>query len=133
MYAWTLTEEVFMVSIAKIIGVMSWGFVLCLSLPNVAQALEEMKPDPCADRKTGMHELLGCDKDTREGIDTIKGEVLRVDGDDYLIQRFDGREVRLHTDANTETSGMIGRGDRIEAKVREMEDQKHVLSIRQTK
>ena len=66
-------------------------------------------------------------------METIKGEVLRVDGNNYRIQRFDGREVRLYADQNTQTSGMINRGDRIEATVQEVEDQKHVLSIRQTK
>jgi hypothetical protein len=128
-----LTEEAAMVSNPKIFGVITCGFLLSLSLSNVALATERMKPDPCADRKTGMHEPLNCDKDAREGIETIKGEVLRVDGDHYLVQQFDGREVRLQTDANTQMTGIINRGNRIEAKVREVDDQQHVLSIRETK
>jgi hypothetical protein len=128
-----LTEEVAMVSNPKIFGVITCGFLLSLSLSNVALATERMKPDPCADRKTGMHEPLNCDKDAREGIETIKGEVLRVDGDNFLIQRSDGREVRLHIDADTQMTGNIDRGDRIEAKVREVDYQQHVLSIRETK
>ena len=94
-----------------------------------------MKPDPCADRKGGQPaDLAKCDADAREGIDTVKGEVLHVDGNSYLIQRSDGKEVRLQTDTNTQTSGMISQGDRIEAKVQEVENQKHVVrSIRQTK
>jgi hypothetical protein len=99
-------------------------------LSNATQAEEKMmKPDPCVDK----NEMRNCGKDLQEGMETIKGEVLRVESDNYLIQRFDGREVRLHTDANTETTGMISRGDRIEAQVQEVDDQKHVRSIRQTK
>ena len=41
-----------MVSIPKIIGVISCSAVLCLSLSNATQA--GMKHDPCADRKGGL-------------------------------------------------------------------------------
>jgi len=68
---------------------------------------------------------------TRQGIQTIKGEVLRVEGDNYLVQRYDGKEVRLHVDPATEMNGLIDRGDQIEAKVTEVNDKKHVLSMRQ--
>ena len=120
-----------MVSIPKIIGVMSCSVVLCLSLSNVTQAVDRMEVDPCADRKGGQPNLLKCDEETRQGIHTIKGEVLRVDGDSYLIQEFDGKEVRYRVDSSTEMSGPIGRGDRIEAKVREVNEEKRVLSLRQ--
>ena len=101
-----------MVSIPKIIGVMSCSFVLCLSLSNVTQAAEKHR-------------------DTQQGVHTIKGEVLRVDGDDYLIKQSDGKEVRYRVDSATEISGPIGRGDRIEAKVHEVNDVNRVLSLRQ--
>ena len=120
-----------MVSLLKIIGVMSCSFVLCLSLSNVTQAADKMEIDPCADRKGGEPNLLKCDEQTRQGIHTFKGEVLRVDGDSYLIQRYDGKEVRYRVDSGTEMSGLIGRGDRIEAKVREVNDETRVLSLRQ--
>jgi hypothetical protein len=120
-----------MVSIPKIIGVMSCSFVLCLSLSNVTQAADKMEVDPCADRKGGEPNLVKCNEEARQGIHTIKGEVLRIDGNDFLIQRYDGKEVSLRVDSATETSGRIGRGDRIEAKVREVNDEKRVLSLRQ--
>ena len=124
-----------MIPISKLVGVISSSIVLCLSLSTATQAGDRMKPDPCADRKGGQPaDLTKCDADAREGIDTVKGEVLHVDGNSYLIQRSDGKEVRLLTDTNTQTSGMISQGDRIEAKVQEVENQKHVVrSIRQTK
>jgi hypothetical protein len=128
-----------MVSIPKVVGVLSCGVVLCLSLSNITQAAQaadeapvtdNMKSDPCA---AGQPELSGCDTDAQENVDTIKGEVLRIQGDHFVVQRFTGQEVRLHTDANTQTAEGIRRGDYIEAEVsdvRDMNDQKRVRSIR---
>jgi hypothetical protein len=119
-----------MVTLPKIIGVVSCSAVLCLGLSYAAQA--RMDPGPCPDRISGQPNLLllKCNEETLRGIKTIKGEVLRVDGNDFLVQRFDGKDVRLHVDANTQMTEIIGRGDRIEAKVREVNDQKQVLSLR---
>ena len=117
-----------MLAIPKIIGVISCSAVLCLSLSNATQA--GMKHDPCADRKGGLPNLVMCDEETRQGIETVKGEVLSIEGGNYLIERFDGKEMQLHVDQTTKMSGHIGRGDRIEAKVRELNDQQeHVLSL----
>jgi len=101
-----------MVSILKIIGVMSCSFVLFLSLSNVTQAGEKYQK-------------------AQQDIHTIKGEVLRVDGDDVLVRVYGGKEVSLRVDSATETDGGIGRGDQIEAKVREVNDKTTVLSLRQ--
>lgn len=131
-----------MVSIPKVVGVLSCSVVLCLSLSNATQAADDalgadtMKSDPCADRVEiiGQSEPMNCDRDAREGTDTIKGEVLRIQGDNYVVQRFTGQEVRLHTDANTQIAEGLRQGDRIEARVndvRDMNDNKRVLSIRQ--
>jgi hypothetical protein len=117
-----------MVSIPKIIGIISCNVVLCLSLANATQAAESMKPDPCADRKSGQPNLVKCKKETGHGIETIKGEVLRFDRNNLLVQRFfNGKEVRLYIDQDTRMTEFIGQGDRIEAKVN---DQAEVLSIR---
>jgi len=83
-----------------------------MGLPNVTQAAEKYRA-------------------TQEGIYTVKGEVLRTDGDTYLIQRYDGKQVSLRVDSATEMSEPIGRGDRIEAKVRDVNEEKRVLSFRQ--
>ena len=117
-------------SIPKIIGVISCSFVLCLSLSNAAQAIERMKPDPCAERKGEVPDRVKCATETREGIDTVKGEVLRIEGDSVVVERFDGKLVYLHLDDTTKMGSFIGRGDHIEAKVREVNDQEHVLTIR---
>ena len=125
-----------MVSIPKVVGVMSCGFLLCLGLSNVAQAGDaasaEMKGDR-SDRRQGGQDAGERQKNDRtggsdsQGGKTIKGEVLRVEGDTYFVKGQDGKEVRMQTDKTTQKTGSITQGDRIEATVN---DQNHALSIR---
>ena len=124
-----------MVSITKFVGVMSCGFVLCLSLSNATQAADRMTPDPCADRKGGQPGLVKCTEETLQGIDTIKGELLRVENESYFVRKTDGKEVVLHVDGTTQMHGNIRQGDKIEAKIKmnTVEDQKHTISMRQAK
>ena len=82
-----------MISIPKIIGVISCSAVLCLSLSSTTQATERMGHDPCADRKGGLPNLVKCDEKMRKGIQTSKAEALRIEGGNYLIERIDGKEV----------------------------------------
>jgi hypothetical protein len=122
-----------MVSIPKVVGVLSCGCLLGLGLSTDMQAAEKppaaerMKPDASADRKA---DLVKPDEDTVQGINTIKGEVLRIKGEHFYVRRSDGKEVHLHTKPTTQMMGEFKKGDRIEAKVN---DQGNVLSIRQAK
>jgi hypothetical protein len=59
--------------------------------------------------------------------------VLRMEGNNYVVQKFYGKEVWLISDAASQVTGSIVLGDSIEAKVREVDNQKHVLSIHQIK
>jgi len=119
-----------MMSISKVVAVLSCGLVLGLGLSPATQAAEKppaaerMKPDPSADRKA---DLVKPDEDTVQGINTIKGEVLRIKGEHFYVRRSDGQEMHLHTKPTTQMMGEFKQGDRIEAKVN---DQNHVLSIR---
>ena len=124
-----------MVGLLKIMGVMSCGFVLCLSLSNASQAADRMEPDPCADRKGGQPGLVKCDEETRQGIDTIKGELLRVEGENYFVKRNDGTEALLHVDGTTQIYGNIREGNSIEAKTKKTraDNLKHAIEIRQLK
>ena len=129
-----------MVSIPKVVGVLSCGFLLCLGLSNAAQAehapapSDIMKTDSVTDRQgfqsdddkqTNVDDEKGSNnaKDTR----TIKGELFRVENGNYFVKVKDGKEVRLHTDKTTRMTGEIKKGDRIEAKVN---NENHALSIR---
>lgn len=129
-----------MVSIPKIVGVLSCGFLLCLGLSNAAQAehapapSDLMKTDAQSDRQgfqsdddKQMNEEMGSNR--AKGTKTIKGELFRVEDGNYFVKVKDGKEVRLHTDKTTQMMGEIKKGDRIEAKVN---DQNHALSINKT-
>ena len=109
-----------MVSIPKVVGVLSCGFLLCLGLSNVAQAgnapsaSDVMKTDSQSDQ-TGFRE------------NTIKGEVLRVEGENYFVKGKDGKEARLHVDKTSQLDGTLKAGDNIEAQVT---DKNHAVSIK---
>jgi hypothetical protein len=126
-----------MVSILKAVGVVLCGCLLGLGLSTATQASEKspaaermkpMKPGPSADRKGGLADVVKPDEDTVQGINTIKGEVLRMKGEHLYVRRSDGKEVHLHTKPTTQMMGEFKKGDRIEAKVN---DQNHALVIRQ--
>ena len=114
----------------KIVGLMSCGLMLCLGLSTTAQAGNAAAA--AEDLKHGQTDRPKNEQDPMKGRDaargqTIKGEVLRIDGETYFVKGPDGKEVRLQTDHNTQTVGSIQQGDRIEATVNE---QNHALSIR---
>ena len=115
-----LTEEGFMVSIPKIVGLMSCGFLLCVGLSSTAQASNEpaasdvMKTDSQSDR-TGFKE------------NTIKGELVRVEGENYFVKGKDSKEVRLHVDKTTQLGGNFKAGDQIEVLHTEKD---HAVSIK---
>lgn len=114
-----------MIAIQKILGVMACSLWLCLSLSSVILAAENMRSDPCAHRKGGQPTLSKCDERTR--IHTVEGHVLRVEFDNLIVRRTDGREVSLHINENTEMIGYVGPGEHIKATVN---GQRHALSIR---
>ena len=129
-----------MVSVLKVVGVLSCGFLLCLGLSSAAQAehapapSDLMKTDAVTDQKgfqsdddkqKNVNDEKGNNR--ADGSKTIKGELFRVDNGNYFVKVKDGKEIRLHTDKTTEMSGEVKKGDRIEAKVN---DQNHALSIR---
>ena len=116
-----------MVAIPKIVGVISGGFVLCLSLSDVSQARHERGTDPCLDRRAPGIEKCGAGK--QQGVHTITGEVLHINGTRLLVKHTDGEEVIYQINLSTKISGDIRPGNRIEAKVNEVEGERLVISI----
>jgi Cu/Ag efflux protein CusF len=127
-----------MVSIPKVVGVLSCGFLLCLGLSSAAQAehapapSDLMKTDAQTDRQgfqsdDDKQKSAEMGSNRAEGAKTIKGELFRVEGGNYFVKVKDGKEVRLHTDQTTQMMGEIKKGDQIEAKVNK---KNHALSIR---
>jgi len=128
-----------MISIPKIIGVLSCGLSLCIgsgvALAEHSPAPSDlMKTDSTSDRQGYQADDEKEMTDTKdgkraEGAKTIKGELFRVKDGNYFVKMKGGKEVRLHTDKTTQMDGEIKKGDQIEAKVN---DGNHALSIRAT-
>jgi len=116
-----------MVAIPKIIGVIFCGFVLCLSLSDVSQARHNRGTDPCLDRRAPGIEKCGAGK--QQGIRTITGEVLHINGTRLLVKQTDGEEVIYQINLSTKIGGDIRPGNRIEAKVNEVDGERLVISI----
>ena len=131
-----------MISIRKVVGIVSCSFLLCLGLSNAA--LSEHAPSPSDVMKTDSvtdRQGFQSDDDKQKNVDnekgstsakdakTIKGELSRVEDGNYFVKVKDGKEVRLHTDKTTQMTGEIKKGDRIEAQVNK---ENHALSIRST-
>jgi hypothetical protein len=115
-----------MVSVPTIVAVIFCGLLLCIGY--VASAADEMKADQSVSRKAGLSaHLVKSEEGKQKDVQTIRGEVLRIEHENYFVKQYDGKEVRLHIDEMTQMTGNIGQGERIEAKVN---DQNHALSIR---
>ena len=61
---------------------------------------------------------------------TIKGDVLKVDGENYTIKDASGKEVRIHVDKTTKTQGTLKVGDKVEA---ETTAEGHAISVKAAK
>ena len=61
------------------------------------------------------------------GLQTVQGDVLKIEGDSYVVKDMTGKEIRLHVDKTTELEGSFKAGDQIEARAT---DKDHALSIK---
>jgi hypothetical protein len=86
--------------ITKIVGLMSCGFLLCLGLSPAAQAgteasaVDKMKADQ-SDHRQGAQMTDAMGGGHSRGSKTIRGEVLRIEGDYYIVKGPEGKEVRV--------------------------------------
>ena len=48
---------------------------------------------------------------------TLKGDVLKIEGEYYVLKDPTGMEVRLHVDKTSQLEGEVKAGDKIEAQV----------------
>ena len=107
-----------MISIPKVVGVLSCGFLLGLGLYlNDSHTIkgEVMRVEPSA---YFVQQFDG----------HFDGDQVRVEYGDYVVKGQDGKEVRLTTDKKTQMMGQLKKGDRVEAKVT---PQRLALVIRQ--
>lgn len=62
------------------------------------------------------------------GPQTVKGDLLKIEGESYVVHDLKGKEIRLHVDQTTKLEGgTFKTGDKIEAQVT---DKSHVLSMK---
>lgn len=59
---------------------------------------------------------------------TIKGDLLKIDGEFYVVKDMTGKEIRLHVDKTSQLDGTFKAGDKIEAQAT---DKGHASSIKQ--
>jgi hypothetical protein len=58
---------------------------------------------------------------------TVNGDLLKIDGEFYVVKDTAGKEVRLHVDKTSQLDGTFKAGDKIEAQAT---DKNHAGSIK---
>lgn len=103
-----------MVSIPKIVGVLSCSFLLWLGLSTVAFSADQFNTGYSSGKIWTVD-----DKDRFVAGKEVKGEIVKIDGEHYVVREASGAEVRMHVDAKTEKrSNMLPKvGEHVLAKV----------------
>lgn len=101
-------------SVLKVVGVLSCSFLLCLGLSTVASSADGLNTG-----QSGGKIFFVDDKDRFVPGKEVKGEIVKVDGQNYVVREASGAEVRMHVDASTEKrSNMTPKvGEHVIAKV----------------
>ena len=58
---------------------------------------------------------------------TVTGDLLKIEGEFYVVKEMSGKEIRLHVDKTTALDGAIKVGDKVEAQATE---KNHAASIK---
>lgn len=113
---------------SKIIGVLLGGTLLFLfnmpQIGDIASAADQLKESPC-EVPEGTN-AMQAEQAASKGSHVVYGEVVRVDGENYVVKQKNGKEVSVKTDERTEKSP-IEKGDHISANV---DKSNHALWIR---
>jgi uncharacterized protein YdeI (BOF family) len=120
----------------KLIGIVAVGFIL--SLTGWAFAAEKATPGSPGSTEMGTPGSSGgaaaaaekAAAGAKEGARTIKGELLKIDGENYLVKDATGKEVKLHVSPETKKDGDVKVGDKIEAQA---DASGHATSIKASK
>ena len=113
-----------MVSAFRLTRLLAVPLFLWLGLTNC-----QFNADPTRDAGWPADAMKMDPSDPRPMTESIKGEVLRVEGTNYAVKREDGKEVSVYADSTTQVIGDIHEGYNIEV---EVDPQNHVVSIRST-
>lgn len=112
-----------MVSIHKLVGVLSYSFLLCLGLSTVASSADQLTTS-----HSGGNIWTVNDKDRSVSGKEVKGEIVKIDGENYVVKEASGAEVRMHVNASTEKNSKMTPkvGEHVLAKV---DAQGHAVSF----
>ena len=58
---------------------------------------------------------------------TVNGDLLKIDGEFYVVKDMSGKEIRLHVDKTSKLEGAFKAGDKIEAQASE---KNHAVSMK---
>jgi len=95
-------------------GLLGFAAILSLGMAPLTYAAEPMTAP-------GEPEM------TAPGSRIVTGDLLRIDGEFYVVKEASGKEVRLHVDRTSKLEGSFKAGDKIEAQA---SPQGHALSIK---
>jgi hypothetical protein len=101
------------ITMKTLLVMMMLGVVLTFGMQSIGHAVTS-EPNPPAGAPAGSEPPA-----ERSGtrLNLLKGEVLRIDGQDYVIKDQTGKEVRIKTDSGTKIQGAPKAGDQIEAEL----------------
>lgn len=101
------------------------GFLVFAAILGVGLA-----PLTYAAEPTAAPGEMGAAGSQAAGSQAIKGDLLKIDGEFYVVKDASGKEVRLHVDKTSKVEGNLRAGDKIEAQA---SDKGHALSIKPAK
>ena len=103
-----------------------------LQIQNRLPSGNHTNPVHADDMKAGQPERNSGHPDQKDmtmqtqGVYSIQGDVVRVEGDNYFVKGQDGKEISLHADNTTMKTDKIKPGDRVEVKI---DENNHALSM----
>ena len=82
---------------------------------------------PGAPGTTAAPGAPGTEPGMMSGAQTVKGDLMKIDGEYYVVKDSTGKEVKLHVDSTSKIEGAPKAGDKVEA---QMTPTGHATSIK---
>ena len=82
----------------------------------LASFLAAMPVSQAADPDAPAHKLRPQASDSLPRPQTVEGEVLRFEGNYYVVRDITGKQIRLYTDKTTKLDGNLSPGDKVVAR-----------------
>jgi uncharacterized protein YdeI (BOF family) len=116
----------------KLIGIVAVGFILSLTgwafaADKPAGSTEMGTPGAGGAAAAAEKAAAGAKEGAAR---TIKGELLKIEGENYVVKDATGKEVKLHVSPETKKDGELKVGDKIEAQA---DASGHAVSIKASK